>query len=555
MKPISGLIEIQEDAEKDRDALIRTGVVGIGPPDLVFLEKKHSKNRLITSIHHVSGFDFNNDDSFLKYYQMMVKNRPKKMLGKHRYDVNRCIIYSFNSFVGVDLRVEIKEGKILSMKTLSKDGENRDPTLDEEFYQQLRISSLLRFWMPSSPIFRALFNYPIKNCSALNLRKPDENFSGDDIMYIINNHPISDELEGALAVYLISLGDGNKIISYLNKIIHKIPRIILHFIMLLPNDCSLTKEIATISRDCFEAMPDSIHVAYACLNFAIATNNLSLCETAVPLLLNGIWSSPLACFGLALLSLHNNSYEDALYYANASCYSRAYKKGKPEELSLYMGLRFESKKIPKVNPKNIERNFIASQNSGHYFMLYRIIVAIAKAISPASLRSILKSKLSSQEDTSSFQKDFYDNRIFSEVDDLDELYDPGVGTIYPETPFYIKRLNLSKEFYEIASSVLDDIHTRDTIIKTKRLESAHEAKRFAIIAFNLGDIDFFNIAYSYLKKLRKVRALIEILRYKMSYISKYIPFDAAFPINKMTMNEHNCFLVIKKLSDGIEEMI
>ena len=99
MFPPSGIIEIINiDMISIREQMLKQGISGLGPPDLVTL-KKNVDDLFITTYHHVSGFQINSPSSFPAYFSSIIQNETSFIL---RVKLDKlAIVYSF--FIGVDI--------------------------------------------------------------------------------------------------------------------------------------------------------------------------------------------------------------------------------------------------------------------------------------------------------------------------------------------------------------------------------------------------------------------------------------------------------------------
>lgn len=406
MKPLSGLVEINDDLLAERQNIIREDLIGLGPPELICLHKYQVKNTF-TSYHHVCGFPMGGENEILEYFSLLLKSRPKRFFGKVRYDISESQFCIWNSFLHYDVRVIVKDKNIksITIRTPSEYGndnsnkgknKNKIPKkMTASSWNELRLSSMLRFWMSPSPIFRSIYNYPYKYSPALRLITPP-NFSDDDIRYIVDNHKASPELEAALACYLISTSSNIKKLKQLltDIILPNFPRVICHFVSLFPHSCSpnLSKEFTILSNFAYQRMVDDVYLAFSSVNFAIEMNDISMCSSAIPILLNSLWASPEACCGMAKIAVYRGSASDALYFANAACFARKFRLGNPDTLD-FITPKLESKKAPRARPKAIETELVASQQTdGHYYLIYKTIVSITSIASSIKIRAMLKSK-------------------------------------------------------------------------------------------------------------------------------------------------------------------
>ena len=322
MKPLSGLVEISEDLFTERQNIIKEDLIGLGLPELICLNKYQVKNKF-TSYHHVCGFPMGSENSVLEYFNLLLKTRPKKFLGKVRYEISESQFCIWNSFSHYDVCVDIKEKNIKSI-TIKAPTNNSVPTqMNPTAWNELKLSSMLRYWMAPTPLFRSIYNYPYKNSFALRLLTPP-NFSDEDLQYIVSNHSPNPELEASLACYLISTSNNLKKLKQLlsDIILPKLPRVFCHFISFFPHSFSsnLSREFSLLSNFAYQQMADDIYLAFTSVNYAIEMNDITMCNSSIPILFNSIWSSPEACCGMAKIAVYRGSASDALYYANAACF-------------------------------------------------------------------------------------------------------------------------------------------------------------------------------------------------------------------------------------------
>ena len=75
---------------------------------------------------------------------------------------------------------------ISGVRLVNFDGESA--LEDQDVWKELEICSVLRFFKIPSPVFRAVYNLPYYNCSALKLSKPGT-LTDQQIQYVVENHP------------------------------------------------------------------------------------------------------------------------------------------------------------------------------------------------------------------------------------------------------------------------------------------------------------------------------------------------------------------------------
>lgn len=612
MKPLSGIVELTGNFLQEREMEINNGVIGLGPPDLICLWKSKSKIKNVISFHHLCGFPMDSENDALHYFNILLKMRPKKVFGQVRYDITQAKFCIWNSFSKVDFHISI-QNKVIDSITISNPVTNEtrqaNPNeIEPNLWRELRLSQILRFWIAPTPIFRTIYTLPIKSYGALRLLNPPK-LTEEDIQFIVDNHQPCQEVEFALASFLISKSATISNLEHLLKeiIIPKMPRVLYHFIPLFPNTrgTNLSKTFSVLSNLAYESMIDDIHLACCNVLFAIESENIDSCQSSIPILLNGLWCSCEACCAMAHLAISSGLTTESLFYTNAACYARNYRHGENFIQDLPTP-KLESKKAPKSNQKKFEVDFLKSiPSNGHQYLIYRTIVAITTIASSLKVRTILKKKfdftsspLSSlskrsnsipivsssrtnsenqnnqiQIDDQNFSKDST-GKLIRAMNDVEYaefcgqptqpddtsllLYDVGVGTINPEIPFYVKNLPFSTEFSAIANKALDDMQMRDSFMRNKKIDLPDMAKTASIIAFKLCDINLLNLTMSAFSKMKKHKIILELTKMKLLPFQKWEPISKSIQettVNKMTINEYNALMIMSQLANGIASLM
>ncbi|KAH0787032.1 chaps-domain-containing protein [Histomonas meleagridis] len=536
MDLVSDVPELPGDLLPDRKEMLAQSTSELGPPDLVRIQKTGKNSNFLS--HYVIGTHIEGEKSIRSYHQWMLKNRPKKILGKYKYNITDFVYCCWNSFSNHDVHFKINANNDFSIEvhTLDKKPPNSDR---QKLFKEIRLSAVLRFWMNPSPLFRVIYNYPYKNYPEIRTVIPPK-LTSDDLLYIATNHPQSYYVELAISNYLISIGNQIDIESNLHKLIPFLPRVASHVYRLLPNYISFKSRLSEFLIESYRFSPDDIFIAYNCI---ISSPQPINSESFLPILLNSLWASPIACAGLAHLVMKSDDPEDAIFCLNAAFYAKLYHQSEAPKLE---PTPVKSKKGARQKPSVFEKELLfSSQIIDNNLIIYQEFTELTKAITPIRLKTILKTKFVSTQDTIHVPSDT-EFPIFHKQNEIDNLYDPGVASDISVPPV-IRNIPLSTEFSRLANIALEDIYFRDQALRTKKIENEGDAQKALFVALRLNNEELYKIAIESLKTMKKMRPVYEVMRLKF----KCEPNFEISKSSKLTPKEKSGLITAREVAKGI----
>lgn len=556
MKPISGLIELPDDLLTDRDAQIHREISGLGPPDLVLLEKVKGKNPPIRYYHHACGGKISSADSFINY----LRKLSKKKLGKGKYVVSSGEYCCWNSFRATDVRISMNDMTVSGVKLVNFDGEG---TIDDEkIWEELEICSVLRFFTIPSALFRAVYNFPYYNCSALKLSRPGT-LTDEQIQFLVDKHPKSEDVEVALAGLLLSLGDRSRIQNLLeNVIIKKMPRVIIPLYQLLPKRVPFIKNLVEIAKQAYLSYSDDPELAFAFVNMCLDANKPEALEIVLPFIRSSMWSSPYSCCAMARILAREKKTEEAMFCVNAAFYSKTYSSSSRPILTCVIPHR-ESKSAPKVRPNTIDGELVSSQWNQLQSVVYTTVLDICKTSSPYQILDLLGRKFSVSKDSQIMQGNnklcLDDVEHWPPCDELDCLFDPGINTD-TSVPEVIRQLPLCAKFTQYTKDISEDWNMREAIIRGKKLVVSSDVRRGLLVALRMKDWEMLQNLKTSLKSAKKLDVVSELVTFCLSSAEKWASTSKKFSkrvINpkKVTVHEYNALMVMYSLADGIDMLL
>lgn len=485
----------QSSPSEERQKIISNDLFCIGPPDLVSAPKVHSKKTNSKINFYVCGFQTDKFDCIFELFDNVIKMQPKGIFKKHKYEITEMNFSTWNSFENYDVTFSIK----LNDKNIEYEITGKEKSLIDlqKMFQEIKLSQALRYWyLPKN-----IFNLQSVEKKELKIFRPC-NFSNDEILYIAENHPYSNEVELAIANYLISLGDFAKIKEIFLMIIKKLPKTICHIFNILSKFPKFKNEICELLIESYKHFPDDILIAY---NYILLSSDISEYANVVPLFMNGFWFSPIGCACMSHLIMKSETPEDAIFCLNAAFYSKTnLKNGKSHSID------FSKKKIKKTDKtiSSFEKDLISYLSYDHRYHIYDELNELTKAVSQIRIRTILNDMLSSKQDT--HYTDFEFRCPSRPPPSTDNLYDPGISSS-TALPAFIKTLPLSSEFYDIANDFFDDVQFKDRILRVKKLINESEALKALSVSVRLRNAELYSLALSDLRSKRKLRPIYQTL--------------------------------------------
>ena len=563
MKPLAGHVEVPDDLLQERTMKIGRGISGLGPPDLVRLDKVQQSYSPIGHFHHVCGYKFGSREDVIEYFRLLVKCRPRTALRKPRYTISSAGFCLWNSFRGADVRVEINDGEVTSVQLVNSNGA-QDIENEDALWKEIGISSVMRFWAIPTPLFRSLYSVELESYPALKLIQKPATLSDDDIRVFVENHERSEDSELALAGYLISRGDWNVIHHLLKDIIlQRMPRVIYWLSLLLPSDLPVSWKIIKQARRAYRFCPDDALLGLALVDCCAQADSVDECDIAVPLLKGSMWSLPVACCAMAKLMLLEGRQEDSLYCLNAAFYAKMFRKT-PHQAVNTLCPRVESKKAPKARPNIIEREVFESQNYDLECLLYETLHDVVKVMTLAKVRAALKNRFVSSKEKSitmgndGILGDVVEPRIPDNTD-MYALFDPGVGS-NNEVPDVIKRLPLCQQLSQLFSRLSDDLSLRDVVMKGRRWDTSAEVRKALFVALKLRDWQMVYSLGPFIKSSKKLKAIRLLIMFRLASVPRWHSVFRKIAKRELTpkgksINEYNALIVMSCLAEGINSLV
>lgn len=324
---VQNLYEVTEShLSKDRSNQCSNSI-GLGPDDLVILTKREKGifqgDTAVLSYHQVVGFDFVDKNSFSLYFHDLLKRQNKKGFNpfSSTYTISRGRLIAFNSFKKVDVSIIATPADKNAIAELS-DSKGEKVPISEEIWNELRMSSALRFYRSSQPILYSLFGSRFQFSNALHVFSLRNQLTYEDFCYIVTNHPISDELVASITTGLIISLSQQQIVEFVSNYGARLPTIFYHFFRYLNPSNAFCKKLFEFTEVHLETFCDDIQTLSPYLFYQIKNKNFDAVLKFYPTLVNSFWSNPLCGIILAKIAFMKNDLIKSLSYLNAACFSK-----------------------------------------------------------------------------------------------------------------------------------------------------------------------------------------------------------------------------------------
>ena len=563
MKPLAGYVEVPDDLLQERGLSMRRGIVGLGPPDLIRLDKVQSKYSPISHFHHLCGWKLGSREAVQEYFDLMVKSRPRTALRKPRYTVKSAEFCCWNSFRGQDVRVTVEDGGVTKVTVVDCDGE-QEMGDEATLWKELGICSVLRFWALPTPLFRSLYSLEIESYPALKMIRKPEALSEAEIQYFVENHEKSEDCEVAVAAFLISLGDWDVIHRLLkNVVLRKMPRVMHWLYVLLPSDLPVSKKMLKQARLAYTQYPDDDVLALTLVNFCVQADSESDCDAVLPLLKGNMWSSPVACCAMAKVMLMAGRQEDSLYCINAAFYAKTFHKTQHQTVNTVVP-RVESKKAPRARPSVIEREVFESQKYDLECLLYETLHDVIKVMTPSKVRTVLKNRFQvSKENSIAMGNDGVGHEDVElpviQDPELDMLFDPGVVGDN-QLPDVIKQLPLCRQMSQLLTTLTEDLALRDVAMKGRRWDTSAEVRKALFVALKLRDWQMVYSLGPFIKSSKKLKAIRQLIMFRLASAPRWNSVSRKISKTELTpkgksINEYNAMIIMYCLADGMHTLL
>ena len=555
MKPISGYIELPlTDQIEKRRAEISNGVSGLGPADLVVLTKKGDSQ--FSTYYFLSGVPFSDEESVKSYFKEISAKRPHKMLGKFQYSLIGIQIFVWNPFSSQDVHLSLDKENNFSVKVFDKDSNEID--ISTQIWDEIAISSLLRFWIPYDDLFRAIYNLKRTNCHPLYVPQSVPPFRNDQLQYIFEKLDHSSDSENALALYFLATLPQRDFYAAISQYRKRCPRLISSILRYVPMNSSIAEKLADPLILCFYQTPDDMTLAKTMVDLSYARHDKTRTGHVVPFLKNTMWSSPVACMCCARSFITNKKYDEAMFFLNAAFYAREFKLPVKEEYNPEKP-DYPSGRAPRPTPRSIEKELIEVQLDEANDCIHSIIYELCDTYGAMRLKGALKYKLPQTADGKTVYNEFHGNtkNVVEENtygSELDLLFDPGITSQTTIPPSFTK-LPLSTILIDLVNQIVTETQELSQAKRSGSVSSQENARYVATVALKSGDKEAFKIAMDYFQKhwrLRPIHFLMEMGIWakaggdlpKMPEYSK-----------KLTFGERNALVVIEKVASNLSNLI
>jgi hypothetical protein len=303
---------------KERCSQIRSGITGLGPEDLVILDKTQQgflrSHTTELYYHTFSGFKLS-PSSFISYYLELLRRQEQasRLPLTKSYRISRGRFLAWNSFDCCDVRVTINCPPSYSSKVVLPNGTDR-PAQDSD-WPRVQLSSALRSFRAARPLLLSLFGHRAIPSPALQTYHTTP-LRLDEFRYILDNHCADDDLAASLAAGALLSLELSELRTFISISRRKLPTIFGHLWKYISPDCRLAAILAPLAEDHFRCFCDDSDLAFRLFEFHILRGGPT--NFLVPFLRNAMWAEPMAAVCLAQTALAGGEFARAFNYLNAS---------------------------------------------------------------------------------------------------------------------------------------------------------------------------------------------------------------------------------------------
>lgn len=303
------------DLIENQNSLSQNSISVIGPDDCVVVTKQLLNSNDSTPIfysHIILGFLIKSPESFLEYYQSLIdfqNQQNQKQMKKYKLIGGKLCCY--NSFSNEQFIVQIDE----NLNVTSNISE-----LSDQNFLHLEYSSLLRYYRAPFPLFNSIIGGFFTGNRFVNIIKPRD-ITLEEIIYITQNHSISNELQFSVAHMIIMNLDVKSISKYLHMFEHKNPFLMFYLRQLIPENREISSALYFFLEHHLDYFCDDLTCAIIVSNHYCNRMKIDRCSTFVPLLRSNVWSNPKCAICLGRICTATKKYKDAIGYFNLASIS------------------------------------------------------------------------------------------------------------------------------------------------------------------------------------------------------------------------------------------
>lgn len=480
---------------------------GLGPDDLVVLTKQE-KNLVLSAglqknfYHCICGLQMDTPAAFPAYFADLLSKQEKGSFTK-KFTIKQGICYVWDSFSNAELMSSIQPSGECVFKYKLPD-QTEKSKIEEIEWKNVRLSSALRYYRASQPLLFALFgSNPVSNSVTRVFFPPA--ISSEDMIYIAENHPISDELQSAIAgAILLSLSQ-DEILSFIEKYDIKFPNLLYHIMRYVPCECKFAEKLLPSIERHYQFYPDDLEVAAKYLRIKPTIS--------IPFVLfNSLWCTPMAGIAIARKFIHDKRYNDAFLMLNVAAYARGWP-------SLNVNLRNieceKPKKASERGPSLSDVKFISAPVVGANTEYFSTIAELQEKMGNIAFLTLVRTFAATHKTgrcTNDQRLWPYDKHVY--VDTVGcLLFDPGEVLIGDSVSVY-DQFAFSQSFQDVISDVQKADERRKKILSG--FGEVGDLTAVLLLGIRLRDEHLLMFAFDKMKSQRMSTATDQMLFMKAS---------------------------------------
>lgn len=533
MLTIQGLYEIYgQNLAQDRMSMIEEGYNGLGPDDLVSITKEESgfffSYKTSHSYHFLNGLQLDSPAIFCAYFSDIIRQQQKYNKNKSTFSQNFKItkgrIFSYNSFSRRDVVITVSNPGKCESKTVNEKDE--EVSVSEECWNQLRISTLLRFYRASQPLHNCIFEtHPFFTPTLVSYT--GGKLTMEDFNYIVQHHQTSNELQTALSFALLCSLSIQKVKQFVQKHIGKYPLLLPKLTLLIPKTTSFGEYFYnSLVFPTYQLIPDDVETAINITLYHLDHENLKESLHFVPLLKASIISNPKSGSCLSRICVAHKKYHESFIFLNATANALSYSDVHYPIFHQKYKITTPPNTIP-YGPSSSESQLLNATISGPKYLFFTEIARLMESIGEEKYLKIL-GKMNPKSNNKI--QHFFENQFLSEqsnkpkekknenykyIDDCLYLYDPGIECDNLDCGNF-ESLPFSNLFLATSLQVKECMRLRNEILQKLKTISIPQILSLGfrlnddkLIEFALNNIDQNNLVVSYLSEIIMIKIIID----------------------------------------------
>ena len=545
---------------RERTTQFKKGIRGLGPDDLVVLDKKE-KGFLHAAVvnmfyHHVTGVR-HSPASFPSYYADLLRRQESgsRFPGSKKVSIVKGRLYCFNSFRQEEIRVTVKQPPQYEVARIKRDG--TEEVLDQVDWNELRIASELRFYRGGQPLLYSLFGNRMQKSYALLNYRIDPMMS-QDLEYVMQHHPLDDEVAGALAAALLISFESKEVLAFLEKYGKRLPSIYGHMLRFLPVDSVFAGKLEPVAEDVWMRFCDDIDLALRLIDYQIAKGGDL--GRYVPLLKGSMCSNPMAALCLARIAIAKGKYEKGFNLINASAHclnwpSAATDPYQPMLTKPKTALPYKSQQEGRITGAPF-----VGMNAASFYITAQLI----ERITVDEFTNQFLKKMTEQRKTSGAISSFAlwppANHPFAHEDDEDQcLYDPGIDDDEHADMKVLEKLPFSLSFSTLIKDVVKALQRKRDILMNiepaKREVPKEDATSVTMLGLRLRSKELVLKGFSMARNdTRQATSLLRLLLLKAQIDGLGPDLDEIFSLelSELTVSDSNALGFVEDLAVAID---